>query len=85
MAVRRERSKSMDLKNTGVYELFQAIDINGDGSLTQEEFVTGLLNIPYIDISETEATRMFVNIDTAGTGKVSPRDFFKVIMLDCGK
>lgn len=74
--IRRERSNTLDLRTAGLVELFQAIDVNGDGKLSRDEFVRGILNIPYVDISETEARRLFENLDPSSCGYVSLGDFY---------
>lgn len=74
---RTRSSAHLDLKSSGLYELFQTIDTNNDGRISRDEFISGLVNIPHIDVSDTEAGRMFDSLDTTGTGFVTYNDFQK--------
>lgn len=58
--------------------LFEQIDVNGDGRVSQAEFVSGLLKIPSIDCTEVEARRMFEKLDHNSAGMIYASQFVEV-------
>mmetsp|Transcript_2746 Transcript_2746/g.4127 ORF Transcript_2746/g.4127 Transcript_2746/m.4127 type:complete len:779 (+) Transcript_2746:248-2584(+) len=56
---------------------FDAIDVNHDMHLTEEEFVNGLNNMPHVDIREVEARRLFSNITKENEGYITVEEFME--------
>lgn len=54
---------------------FKALDGNNDGNMSREEFVTGLMSLKEIDITEIECERLFTVIDEANSGVVTSDNF----------
>ncbi len=52
-------------------DMFADIDADGDGSVTQAEFVAARPD----DVSEEEATAFFASLDTEGTGSLTEEQF----------
>mmetsp|Transcript_18 Transcript_18/g.36 ORF Transcript_18/g.36 Transcript_18/m.36 type:complete len:750 (+) Transcript_18:51-2300(+) len=75
--LRSRAVSSVQLVETGLTKLFKTIDENGDGVLTQEEFVNGILNIRYLDVSAVEAARLYESLDTECTGSITLRCLYK--------
>ena len=59
--------------------LFDRLDENGDGVVSREEFVQGLLSFTkIIDMSSNEANRLYNLVDPQGSGRLSIDDFIAV-------
>ncbi|MBI5523499.1 MAG: EF-hand domain-containing protein [Desulfarculus sp.] len=52
-------------------ELFSQLDTDGDGSISQEEFLAGRPD----DVSEEQAAQMWSRLDSSGAGSLSQEDF----------
>jgi Ca2+-binding EF-hand superfamily protein len=52
-------------------DLFTAMDADGDGTVTQSEFLSARPD----DVSEEDATSLFAALDTEGTGLLSEQQF----------
>lgn len=52
-------------------EMFAKIDVDGDGNVTKEEFVSARPS----DVSEDQANQLFASIDTEGTGSITQSQF----------
>ena len=52
-------------------KLFAKIDVNGDGSVTRDEFVSSRPK----GVSETQAGELFTTLDTGGTGSLTQTQF----------
>lgn len=51
------------------------LDDNGDGNVSREEFIAGLMALKEIDITAIECDRLFTVIDAAESGFVTPDEF----------
>lgn len=67
--------------NPSLDNLFLLMDVNGDGTLTKEEFMNGILDVEHWDITEIEVSRMFDSIDVGKRGYITRSEFNKVIYL----
>ena len=64
--------------------LFDVIDANGDGHVTRDEFVAGMLAAPHVDATEVEAGRMFDKLDTEKAGMIFSSQFMEVRVFATG-
>jgi Ca2+-binding EF-hand superfamily protein len=78
LTLRSAGSYLLDHADKNLTILFQEIDCNHDGSLSQEEFVKGLLAMPFVDISAVEAVRLFTTIDVDNSNTISLHEFVQV-------
>lgn len=58
---------------------FHVMDENGDGGISREEFVNGLMALKEIDITTIECERLFSVIDSTHSGVVSSDEFIQEV------
>lgn len=56
-------------------ELFSQLDTDGDGSISQAEFLAGRPD----DVSEEQATQMWSRLDSSGVGSLSQEEFLSAM------
>lgn len=78
LLLRSNGSYTIEIAEKHLTLLFQAIDQNNDGILSQEEFVNGLLALPFVDISPVEAVRLFTTIDVDDSNSITLHEFVEV-------
>ena len=64
--------------HNSLIHLFDRMDLNHDKKLSRDEFITGMLSINHLDVTDIEVKRMFDSIDVDNKGYITGPEFLKV-------